>query len=96
MPTERSLTFAFRPRAVTATGPRRGRSFEELWHDLVFELYNSACAREFAMLVTAVSERRLSRGAFPAEMIRVESKAAEKARTFYIRVFLPWARATTC
>ena len=74
-------------------GPELGkRSFEELWSNAVFELYNIAKAKDFDRLERRVHSGELSRVQYATEMIRVESQAAEKTRSFYIHVFLPWAK----
>ncbi len=68
------------------------RSFEELWHDVVFELYNTLNAKDFRQLTAEAGAGSLSEEEFVARVIECESRAAEKTRAFYIHVFMPWAR----
>ncbi len=79
---------------VYPQGPAKGqeRRFEELWSDAVFELYNIAGVRDFDRIEANAVAGRLSRREFCVKMLETESLAAEKSRTFYIRVFLPWAK----
>jgi len=73
-------------------GTSRKRSFEELWHDVVFELYNITNSDDFQRYTKEASEGRLSRESFVAAVMQSESYAAERTRAFYVRVFLPWAQ----
>ncbi len=68
------------------------RSFEELWFTAVFELYNVASAKDFDRLARRARSGEVSRVQYVTETIRIESQAAEKTRSFYIHVFLPWAK----
>ena len=58
----------------------------------MFELYNIAGAETFSRIDSDAAEGKLSKSEFVTEMIQCESRAAEKTRAFYIRVFLPWAK----
>jgi tetratricopeptide (TPR) repeat protein len=68
------------------------QSFEELWHDVVFELYNIANAEDFGRLTTEASMGKLSKEEYVAKIIECESHAAEKTRSFYIHICAPLAR----
>ena len=70
----------------------RERSFEDLWRDAVFELYNIANAEDVVRLTKDAKQGRLLREEFVAKTIECESRAAEKTRSFYIHVFMPWAK----
>jgi tetratricopeptide (TPR) repeat protein len=75
-------------------GPDEGkeRSFEELWHNAVFELYNITNAKDFLQLCEEAAENKLSKREFVNGIIECESRAADKTRAFYIHVFMPWAK----
>ena len=75
-------------------GPDKGkeRSFEKLWRDAVFELYNITNSEDFRRITMEVFRGRLSKEEFVAKIIECESRAAEKTRAFYIHVFMPWAK----
>ena len=83
-----------RIRRTYSDGPNKGKkqSFEAMWSEAVFELYNVANVQEFQRLEKEVAARKLTKVAFVAEKIECESRAAEKTRAFYIHVFLPWAK----
>jgi tetratricopeptide (TPR) repeat protein len=68
------------------------RSFEELWHDAVFELYNIANAEDFWRLVTEAAEGKLTKQEYVAKFVGFEFRAIEKTRSFYIHVFIPWTK----
>ena len=68
------------------------RSFEELWCIAVFELYNITSVEDFALLNHRASTGELSKEQYVVKRIDIELRAAEKTRSFYIHVFLPWAR----
>lgn len=74
-------------------GPKKGkeRSFEEMWRDAIFELYNINNGKKFWKLRDEAAEGKLSKEEFVGKTIEYESQAAEKIRAFYIRVFMPWA-----
>jgi tetratricopeptide (TPR) repeat protein/protein involved in polysaccharide export with SLBB domain len=67
-------------------------SFEKAWVVAVFELYNIASAKDFDQLERQASSGEISKDQFAAKRTEIESRAAEKARSFYIHVFLPWAK----
>jgi tetratricopeptide (TPR) repeat protein len=75
-------------------GPNKGkeRSFEEMWADVVFELYNITGAKEFDRLNDEAAHGSLSKEQYVTKKITIESRAAEKTRAFYIHIFLPWAK----
>ena len=75
-------------------GPERDkeRTFEEMWCDAVFELYNVASAKDFQQCSAEARAGRLSRREYVVGNLRIESRAAERTRAFYINVFLPWAK----
>lgn len=73
-------------------GTGEERSLEAMWHDAVFELYNVANAKGFKRLQAMAIDGRLSKREYVAKMVELECLAAEKARAFFLRVFLPWAR----
>ncbi len=68
------------------------RSFEELWHDAVFELYNINNSDDFRRFTMEAGAGRLSKEEFVTRFMEGESHAAEKTRAFYIHVFMPWAK----
>ncbi len=76
-------------------GPRKGKdkSFEDLWCHTVFELYNVGNGKDFRRLISQAAAGELTKSEFVAKCIDSESRAAESTRAFYIRVFLPWAKA---
>ncbi len=69
-----------------------GRSFEDMWSDAVFELYNVTNAKEFLELHYQTLAGGVSKEQYVTKMAEIESHAAEKTRSFYIHVFLPWAK----
>jgi tetratricopeptide (TPR) repeat protein len=75
-------------------GPNKGedRPFDELWCNVVYELYNVANAKDFLRLDEMAAENKLAKTEFVNGTIECESRAAEKTRAFYIHVYLPWAR----
>ncbi len=81
-------------RAKIGAGPDTGRdlSFEELWCNVVFELYNVTNAKDILRLNELARDNRLSRGEYVKGVIQCETQAADKSRAFYIHVFLPWTR----
>jgi protein involved in polysaccharide export with SLBB domain len=81
-------------REVCGDGPDPNRkcSFDELWSVAVFELYNIANSEESARLNLQVVDGRLSRDEFATKRFLMELKASEKARSFYVHVFLPLAK----
>ena len=83
-----------RIRRTYSDGLDKGKeqSFESMWMDAVFELYNIANAQDFQRLDTDVAEGQLTKAAFVTKKIECESRAAEKTRAFYIHVLLPWAK----
>jgi pentatricopeptide repeat protein len=75
-------------------GPKKGkdRTFEELWCNAVFELYNITNADEFWRLKAEAAKGKLSKEDFVTRTIECESRVAEKLRSFYIHVLMPWAK----
>jgi tetratricopeptide (TPR) repeat protein len=75
-------------------GPQKGeaRTFEEMWHNLIFELYNINNSKDFRQLVEDVESGKLTKHDFVNKILKYEWRAAEKTRSFYINVFLPWAK----
>ncbi len=80
-------------RKIDNDGPNPGKemSFDKAWAIVVFELYNITNSRDFDRLERDASVGRVSREQFAVRGAEIESRAAEKARSFYIHVFLPWA-----
>jgi RHS repeat-associated protein len=68
------------------------RPFEKMWCNAVFELYNIANTDRFQQIDGEVIAGTLGREQYVTKMIETESRAAEKTRSFYIHVFLPWAK----
>jgi tetratricopeptide (TPR) repeat protein/protein involved in polysaccharide export with SLBB domain len=66
-------------------------SFDEMWNTVVFELYNITNAAAFEELDRQATKGELSRSQYVAKTMKIESRAAEKTRSFYIHVYLPWA-----
>ena len=75
-------------------GPNKDgeRSFDELWRDAVFELYNVTNAADFRRAVAEASTGKLSKEDFVNKIMDSESLAAEKTRAFYIHVVMHWAK----
>ena len=77
-------------------GPRKGeeRAFEEMWSDAVFELYNVASAKDKDVdrCRHDCAAGRLSEREYVLSLMKIESVAAEKTRSFYLHAFLPWAK----
>ena len=67
-------------------------SFEKTWAVAVFELYNIASAKDFDQLDRQASSGEISKDQFAAKSTEIESRAAEKTRSFYIHIFLPWTK----
>ena len=63
-----------------------------MWRKTVFELYNISNAECFRQIELQVTLGKLTKDEFARKMAEGESRAAEKTRAFYIRVFLPWAK----
>jgi tetratricopeptide (TPR) repeat protein/protein involved in polysaccharide export with SLBB domain len=70
----------------------RKRSFDGTWSDVVFELYNIANASDFEKVHRQVAEGKVSKSQYVVKMSEIECQAAEKTRSFYIHVYLPWAK----
>jgi tetratricopeptide (TPR) repeat protein len=75
-------------------GPNQGkeRSFDEMWSNAVFELYNISNAEPLRRLQAAAAARKISREDLISGIIKLEARAADKQRAFYVCVFLPWAK----
>ena len=67
-------------------------SFDTLWADAVFELYNVTNVKRFRAITEDNDAGKLSKEEFITRIVKAESLAALKARTFYMEVFLPWAK----
>lgn len=89
-------TGAIRVTSKRTDGPAEGsgRTFEELWRDAVFELYNVVVADSDEMweVRRGATAGNLSKYEFVNAVVKHESLAAERTRSFYIHMFLPWAR----
>ena len=72
------------------------RSFEGMWANAVFELYNIASGQDFQRLNQQAAEGHLTKETFVVKSFECEYRAEEDHRTFYIHVFLPRARRPTC
>jgi tetratricopeptide (TPR) repeat protein len=83
-----------RVRETHSDGPDVGKrqSFEEAWRIAVFELYNIASAEDFLRIYHQTLAGGISKEQYVTKMAEIESHAAEKTRSFYIHVFLPWAK----
>ena len=83
-----------RVRSKYSRGPKAGeeRSFEDLWHNVVFELHNVNNAESHQQVKTRANAGDLTRDEYAKEMIDSEARAAESTRAFYIHVYLPWAK----
>jgi tetratricopeptide (TPR) repeat protein len=93
-PSQISLSQYIRVRRRYNDGSEKGkdRSFEELWSNAVFELNNNASYKDFNRVIAEAAAGRLSRREYARKIMEAEGAAAEKTRSFYIHVFLPWAR----
>ena len=83
-----------RVRGTYYDGPKKGKPkpFERTWCQAVFELYNVTGTDQFQSVEREAAAGRLTREQFATKMTEIESSAAEKTRSFYIHVFLPWAK----
>jgi tetratricopeptide (TPR) repeat protein len=74
-------------------GPKEGRprSFEELWAGAVFELFNVVYSRRFIELNKQADEGTITKDEFVGGILRLELRAAQQTRAFYLREYLPWA-----
>jgi tetratricopeptide (TPR) repeat protein/protein involved in polysaccharide export with SLBB domain len=68
------------------------RPFGDIWGTAVFELYNISNASDFEKLDRKASEDTVLKAQYVVRRIEIECQAQEKTRSFYINVFLPWAR----
>ena len=93
-PTDQSPGF-IRMRKTHLDPPNQGQdqSCDELWSEAVFELYNITSAPDFTRLRREAAAGHLTKEAYVSSLAHCETRAAEKTRTFYIRVYLPWAKA---
>jgi tetratricopeptide (TPR) repeat protein len=75
-------------------GPEKDQeqSFEDLWLSVAFELYNVSHSKDFLRIGEDIAAGRLSKRQSVSTIVACESQAAEKARSFYIHKFLPWAK----
>ncbi len=81
-------------RKVYGNGLHKGRAipFEELWRSAVFELFNVRNGERFSRICELAAQGKLSKHEYVSRYIDCEAQAAEKARAFYVHVFLPWAK----
>jgi tetratricopeptide (TPR) repeat protein len=84
-----------RNRKTHLYGPNAGQAqgFEDLWREVIFELYNITSANDFHRLTQQGAEGLLAKDAYIANVAYCEARAAERTRSFYVHVFLPWAKA---
>jgi hypothetical protein len=68
-------------------------SFELLWDQLFYELYNSQNDKGFLDLYTNALKGAYSESEFVEYNTRLEYLAGTKINSFYRNVFLPWAKA---
>ena len=68
------------------------RKPEELWYTAVYELYNITCSAELGRLDDEVAAGRLTKEEYFTRGAEIESAPADKTRSFYVNVFLPWAK----
>ncbi len=82
-----------RIRRTRCDDPNKGKAqtFEEMWEEAVFELYNITSAEDFIRLDREGLAGHLTKDAYVTGVVDCESRAAEKTRAFYIHVFAPWA-----
>lgn len=92
-PTEKA-TGCIRSCGIHRDGPDAGkkRSFEEAWCTAVYELYNIMSAKDFAQVDREAASGKISKEEFVTRFFSIEDRAAERTRSFYIHVFLPWAK----
>jgi tetratricopeptide (TPR) repeat protein len=85
---------AIRVRAKHSGGSDKGkeRPFETMWLEAVFELYNITNVEEFERLLADAKAGKVPRNWFATRAAEIEDRAGEMTRSFYIHVFLPWAR----
>ncbi len=74
-------------------GPLRGktRGFEEMWSGAVHELYNMMLSKAMQELAARAGSGAMSKEQYVRDAVLCESRSAERVRSFYIHVFLPWA-----
>jgi tetratricopeptide (TPR) repeat protein len=82
-----------RVRSKYCEGPNKGkeRSFEEMWSNAIFELYNIGNTNDFRSVAEEAKNAGVSKALFVQRMSQIESQASKKMRAFYIHVFLPWS-----
>jgi pentatricopeptide repeat protein len=87
-------TGRIRIRKTYSHGLDRGeeQSFEALWIEAVFELYNINSVQDFQRLEHEAAARLLTKEIFVTKMIACECRAVEQTRAFYIHLYLPWAK----
>jgi tetratricopeptide (TPR) repeat protein len=82
---------------VPSDGKTHGRiqvapseSFEELWKYAAFELYNVAASPEFLELDRKAREGSVTCDEYVAACLKVEVRADQRTRAFYLTSFLEW------
>jgi tetratricopeptide (TPR) repeat protein len=68
-------------------------TLERLWAYAVVELYNQASRTEFDHIDQLASDGKIRRDDYVVATLDVEEQSAQRTRAFYLKVFLPWARA---
>ena len=93
-PTKPGSPGLIRIRATRCDGPNKGKkqSFEELWGEAVFELYNVTNGSDVERIKAEAASNKLTKEMYAAAILGCESHTAEKTRAFYNHVYLPWAK----
>ena len=89
---ERPGSIHVRGRSGGSEKDHKERSFEEVWSNVVFELYNITNVHAFCSLDSEATRHRLSKEQYVVKGSLIESRAAEKARSYYVNAYLPWAK----
>lgn len=82
---------------VYPSGQQGGKqlSGEKLWSALVFELINLSNSRAMNRFDQQALAGNLSRTQYVSEIFRLEHRAVQLTQEFYLRHYLPWARAAS-
>ncbi len=75
-----------------AAGTEPHAAFEQLWVCAIFELHNIEAARDFARVNDDARNGKLKEDEYVKAMFALEWRAAQRARKFYVDVFLPHAK----
>jgi hypothetical protein len=77
--------------AAKLTEDGAAATFDECWRRAIFELHNITQAGEFQRAAAGAAAGKLTETQYVAAVCQAEYRAAQQARAFYVRVYLPWA-----